>query len=79
MRTDKPENDSYPKNWREFTDFRVVMNCKRQVNRKLGHVVQIHVSTSLLLRLERQQKRFLKMHFEFAYFPFFMLFFLEVK
>ena len=55
------------------------MNCKRQVNRKLGHVVQIHVSTSLLLRLERQQKRFLKMHFEFAYFPFFMLFFLEVK
>ena len=28
---------------------------------------------SLLLTLERQQKRFLKTHFEFAYFSFFLI------
>ena len=38
------ENNSYEQNWRESTDFRVVIiNSKRQVDGKLGHVVQIHV------------------------------------
>ena len=38
------ENSSYGQNWRESTDFRVViMNSKRQVNGKLCHAVRIHV------------------------------------
>ena len=34
----------YGLSWRKSTDFRaVIMNSKRQVKGKLGHVVQIHV------------------------------------
>ena len=34
---------------------------------------QVKEILSLLLTLERQQKRFLKTHFEFAYFSFFLI------
>ena len=38
------KSNYYGKNWRESTDFRVVvMNGKRQVKKILGQVLQIHV------------------------------------
>ena len=38
------QNNFYGQNWRESTDFHVViMNSKGQLRGKLCHVVQIHV------------------------------------